>query len=101
MGLKDLNVSTLLNEQIGIYLRDRVTYADLRTKCLTIAPIQPIVDPLVQRINDTAEQDKEQKKRSLTQDAHLSQVRQDADEQGEDGSIQSRCNRNKESLTHL
>ncbi|HBI22487.1 MAG TPA: hypothetical protein DDY37_07910 [Legionella sp.] len=98
MGLQDLNVATLLKEQIRMYLGHGATYDDLRTKCLTITPIQPIVTPTVQRINDTAEQDKEQKRISLTQEAHASQVRQDTAEQAEDDTLRLRCRTKEEQL---
>ena len=99
MGLQDINVAALLNAQIETHLRTKVPYAALRTQCLTIAPIQSIVDRVVHQLNEEADKEKIQKTSSLTEQAHVSQRLRDAREQTDDRNMQVGCNTKKEQLS--
>lgn len=101
MGLQDINVAALLNAQIETHLRTKVPYAALRTQCLTKAPIQSIVAPVMDQLDAAAEEEKIQKTSSLTEKAHESQGLADDSEQIGDGNMQSRCNTKKEELSSL
>ena len=100
MGLDDINVDALLNAQIENYLKTEVTYAVLRTQCLTKAPIQSIVAPVMDQLDAAAKEDKIQKTSSLTEQAHVSQGHLDAGEQTYDRSMQVSCNTKKEKLSN-
>ena len=78
MGLEILNVDTLLAVAVQTSLRGAVTYGDLRSKSLTIAPIQSIVTDVTNRVDTIAEQDISEATTQLTIRAHSQQIDQDA-----------------------
>ncbi len=84
MGLADYNVESLLNEQIQSYLEKPNSYDDLRLICLSLAPIQSIIETISTRIIYAAEAEKihaaiKTRDHRHTIDQHCNQMIRDAE----------------------
>lgn len=99
MPLNIQDVETLLNKQIQAYLRERVTYEGLRKKCLTVAPVRPVIDALSALLGGMAVEDIALKTQELTQEAHYRQMISDAAEEESDKATKSKCEGETKELT--
>lgn len=77
MNLQTLDIPTLLNAAIQTHLRVNLSYADLRTKCLSLTPIQAILDTVFNQLDIACAQDKALQRSALTEQAYQRQKTQD------------------------
>lgn len=99
MPLNIQDVETLLNQQIETYLREKVTYEGLRSKCLACAPILPVIYALSTMLGRMAGDDIALKTQELTQEAHDRQMISDAAEEVSDKATKSKCEGETKELT--
>ncbi len=71
------NINALLEQEITTYLKQSRTYVELRSNCLAVAPVKPVVDKLSSLLDEMAAGEKAEKTHTLTHEAHRDQIIED------------------------
>ncbi len=97
--LQALNIDRLLDEQLSAYLTHQDAQA-LRQHCLSITPIQPIMNTISTQLKTAAEQDKTEEATRLRDAAYQSQLTDDQTEASKDRALTARYSSRKGELQH-
>jgi hypothetical protein len=74
-------VNDIINQEIQAYLNQQPNYHQLRTQCVTVAPVDPIITAVKARLDQETARQVETITTQLTHDMHERQINQDTVEQ--------------------